>query len=573
MIPTIPYIQSCFDEYNTRFFADSLPPIHIKLSNARTFLGKVTFVKHRKWLFGDWIYSNFTLRINTRYDLPEELIQDTILHEMIHYYIAINHLRDTSTHGRLFRSEMKRINAEGNRHITISCRNLPIESSLRKTLLFLMLASGFMTLQAQTETQLTNLPTVYITTQNGQEPYDKEHELRCQICIVNGGSRLIDSANVRLRGNFSTSFPKKPYHVKFDSKHTVLGSPAKAKRWTLINNYGDKTLMRNLLAFDLSRRLEMPYTPFGTPVDLVINGDYKGCYQLCDQIQVNKGRVEVDEGGFLIEADAYAYDEDVWFTSNKGTPVSIHYPDDDEITEEQKIAINEIFNNIERRSHPNLDLETFLRHFLVGEISGNTDTYWSTYFYKNSTSDLVYTGPVWDFDLAYENDNRTFPICDKTDFIYRTYGSCAGDMRNFTDNAILRSPGKERLAAIYAQYRNSGALSSEALIGVVDSLENHLTASAERNFERWPILDRYVHQNPRVGGSYSQEVQWVREYIAKRIAWMDNKLNYTPSSHAITQPTAEQLSGTKILRDGQLLILRGNKIYTITGQELTDKID
>ena len=127
MVPTIPYIQSRFDEYNARFFAGALPPVPIKLSNARTFLGKITFTKRRKWLFGEWTYSNFVLRINTRFDLPEQLIEDTILHEMIHYYIAVNQLRDTSTHGRLFRQEMKRINAEGNRHITISYRlkNMP----------------------------------------------------------------------------------------------------------------------------------------------------------------------------------------------------------------------------------------------------------------------------------------------------------------------------------------------------------------------------------------------------------------------------------------------------------------
>ena len=127
MVPTIPYIQSRFDEFNARFFVGALPPVPIKLSNARTFLGKLTFTKRRKWLFGEWTYSNFVLRINTRFDLPEQLIEDTILHEMIHYYIAVNQLRDTSTHGHLFRQEMKRINAEGNRHITISyrLRNMP----------------------------------------------------------------------------------------------------------------------------------------------------------------------------------------------------------------------------------------------------------------------------------------------------------------------------------------------------------------------------------------------------------------------------------------------------------------
>ena len=122
MIPTVPYIQSCFGEFNARFFSGALPPVPIKLSHARTFLGKLTFTKHRSWLFGPTRYENFVLRINARIDLPEDLIEDTILHEMIHYYIAVNQLRDTSAHGRLFRREMKRINAEGNRHITISYR-------------------------------------------------------------------------------------------------------------------------------------------------------------------------------------------------------------------------------------------------------------------------------------------------------------------------------------------------------------------------------------------------------------------------------------------------------------------
>ena len=122
MVPTLPYVQSRFDEYNARFFGGSLPPIPIKLSHARTFLGKVTFVRHRTWLFGSVRNEKFVLRINTRFDLPEELIQDTILHEMIHYYIAVNQLHDTSTHGQLFRREMHRINSEGNRHIIISYR-------------------------------------------------------------------------------------------------------------------------------------------------------------------------------------------------------------------------------------------------------------------------------------------------------------------------------------------------------------------------------------------------------------------------------------------------------------------
>ena len=122
MKPTIEYIQAHFDEYNRQYFGGTLPPLPIKLSHAKGFLGKVTFVRRRKGLFGGYQNEDFVLRINVRIDLPEELVQDTILHEMIHYYIAVNQIRDTSTHGRIFRAEMARINKEGHRHITISHR-------------------------------------------------------------------------------------------------------------------------------------------------------------------------------------------------------------------------------------------------------------------------------------------------------------------------------------------------------------------------------------------------------------------------------------------------------------------
>ncbi|MBR1716787.1 MAG: SprT-like domain-containing protein [Paludibacteraceae bacterium] len=122
MIPTIPYIQSRFDEFNARYFNGSLPPVPIKLSHAKGFLGKLTFTRRKQGLFRGYRNEDFVLRINARIDLPEELVQDTILHEMIHYYIAVNNLKDSSTHGALFRREMARINAEGGRHITVSHR-------------------------------------------------------------------------------------------------------------------------------------------------------------------------------------------------------------------------------------------------------------------------------------------------------------------------------------------------------------------------------------------------------------------------------------------------------------------
>ena len=122
MIATIPYIERKFAEYNAQYFGNSLPEIPIRLSNAKGFLGKVCYRKTKQGLFGRTKNTDFVLRINTRIDLPEEVVEDTILHEMIHYYIGYHQLKDTSSHGQLFRQMMQQINRAGGRHITVTHR-------------------------------------------------------------------------------------------------------------------------------------------------------------------------------------------------------------------------------------------------------------------------------------------------------------------------------------------------------------------------------------------------------------------------------------------------------------------
>ena len=432
--------------------------------------------------------------------------------------------------------------------------------------------------------QLTNLPTVVIHTKDNVAPYDKEHEITCLVTIIsnNGTAVLTDTATIRERGNASRTFPKKPYRIKFANKHKVLGSKANAKKWTLINNYGDKTLMRNQLAFELSRRFGLPYTPFCAYVDVILNGDYKGCYQLCDQIEVRKNRVDITEmttsdisgealtGGYLIEADAYAGDEPEqgMFWSNKGTGVTIKSPDDDEITPEQKEYIRSHYNKMENNWRTYLDLNTFLRHFLVGEMSGNTDTYWSMYLYKHRSNDTLYVGPCWDFDLAFENDNRTYPISHLNDYIYRSGGSTTGYLRNLVDQIVVQdASAKQKLADIWAKARRAG-FTEESFIAYIDEQAALLEQSQRLNFIRWQnLLNSYVHQNPRTYGSYAGEVENVRNYINYRIPWMDNKLGFdrnTLNKDGLENEEAP-VECIKIVQDGQLFILRNGHKYTISG--------
>lgn len=119
MIPTKLIAEQKFAEFNALIFQGKLPQIPIYMSNAKGFLGKFVFSRKRSWLMGEKI-SDLHLRINTRYDMSERELEDTIIHEMIHYYIGINQLNDTSAHGQIFRRIMDDINVKYGRHLTIT---------------------------------------------------------------------------------------------------------------------------------------------------------------------------------------------------------------------------------------------------------------------------------------------------------------------------------------------------------------------------------------------------------------------------------------------------------------------
>ena len=122
MKATIPYIEKKFEEFNRQMFGGRLPKIPMELSDAKTFLGQCVYKKRRK-ASGKTELFDFRLRINSRADLPEREVEDTIIHEMIHYYIGYNRLEDASAHGPLFHSIMNEINRKFGRNLTVSHRS------------------------------------------------------------------------------------------------------------------------------------------------------------------------------------------------------------------------------------------------------------------------------------------------------------------------------------------------------------------------------------------------------------------------------------------------------------------
>ena len=117
----IAYVQEKFREFNRRMFDGKLPEPPMAVTNAKTYLGVCAFRKHRKWN-GKLEYSDFKIRISKRFDLPQEEIDDTIIHEMIHYWIGLYSPADMPGHSPLFRKMMKEINQRFDRNIRVSHR-------------------------------------------------------------------------------------------------------------------------------------------------------------------------------------------------------------------------------------------------------------------------------------------------------------------------------------------------------------------------------------------------------------------------------------------------------------------
>lgn len=124
MKPTTDYIARKFQEFNAQMFGGKLTMPPIQLSRARTFVGQCAAKKRRTLLHGTQLF-DFRLKFSICFDLPENEWEDTIIHEMIHYYIGINGIKDTSAHGQVFRQMMESINQRFGRKLTISHKSTP----------------------------------------------------------------------------------------------------------------------------------------------------------------------------------------------------------------------------------------------------------------------------------------------------------------------------------------------------------------------------------------------------------------------------------------------------------------
>ena len=391
--------------------------------------------------------------------------------------------------------------------------------------------------------QLTNIPTIFINTVNGVGVTSKDDYVDAYVTVrgaANPEDNITEVATeIKGRGNSTWGMAKKPYRLKFNKKIKFLGNDAKEKNWVLLANYADKTLIRNALAFETARNIfDFGFTPSVTFVDVVLNGKNLGNYTLTDQVEVKSKRVPVLEqettvsasdpeitGGYLIEVDGFADSEISWFQTNKGMKVTIKYPKDDEINSAQSNYISNYTQQMENAlfSSSYTDAETGWRKYvdeaslvdwyIACELFGNSDSWWSTYMYKER-DEIFKLGPLWDFDIAFNNDDR---LGDATTKYMRTY---AHDPKTWIARWWQDPTFVSAVKARWGELRARGLKSfmNNYIINTAELLDE----SQENNFEVWKILSSKVYRELAARGSYSAEINFLKQYVADRINFLDN---------------------------------------------------
>jgi hypothetical protein len=385
-----------------------------------------------------------------------------------------------------------------------------------------------------------NLPVLRMTTQDGAPILNKTDYVNGNISITPGTADPTDSPytgtmEVHLHGNSTIVMPKKPYKVKLASKAPLLGMPSN-KNWILLANYDDKALMRNYVALELSQRLGMPWTPSSVFVELFLNGQYEGNYELTQEVDIGKTQTNITEmddtdnsgkaltGGYLLEIDQHQ-DEDFVFTTAHDVEFGLQDPDpatpeqssyiQNYVQEAENALYSDTFTNSTTGWPAYFDKNTLINWYLTNEIMGNNDAVFfsSDYVYKDKNNPLLYMGPVWDFDISAGNVNYN-PIVNP-DLWW--VGNAPWYARLFQDPAFTK--------AVIARWKQVKATQLDTLPAFIDQTAAYLNQSQQNNFQRWPILGEAVWPNSEVAGSYQGEVDFLKSWLTQRIAWMDSQFS------------------------------------------------
>ena len=272
---------------------------------------------------------------------------------------------------------------------------------------------------------VTGIPRVDIVTDDGQPITSKQTYKRATLSVDPRGSGVpaySESARLRVRGSFTaTALEKLPYRVKLDGSEELVGLPT-SKDWVLLANFYDRSLLRTTLGMEAGRRMGLPWSPRFVDVEVYLNGQLKGLYQLGEGIEVDEDRVDIDladetaaapDGGYLLEADSHD-DEDPRFVTGRGLQVYVKDPGDAEDAFVHSVAAHVVrfedtlyspgFADPVTGYAPWIDIDSFVDWYLVMELVKNVDAGMrNSVHLQRDQGGRLSMGPPWDFDISGGN--------------------------------------------------------------------------------------------------------------------------------------------------------------------------
>lgn len=416
----------------------------------------------------------------------------------------------------------------------------------------------------------TDLPLIIIDTEGNTIVDDPKIQAKMKIVnnigTVNKFTDLPNDFNgnvgIELRGSSSIGYPQKPYLFETrDAAGQNLGFPLlglpKDKDWILLSNYNDKSLMRNILGFQIFEKLGN-YAPRAKLVDVILNSEYQGIYVLTEKIKQDSNRVNIAKlkkedisgeeltGGYIFKID-YWNNSNSWESpysplnhSNYKIHFVYHDPDWDELVAQQKNYISSYVTSLEKALYSAgfndenqgyqkfIDVESFIDYFLVSELSRNNDGFKKSQYFNKDKNGKIVAGPVWDFDWAWKNIDECFifKATDGSGWSYKV-NDCNPDVKSpaWMERLFQDENFKNKVNCSYFDAR-ANKMSNEAVFSMIDSVYNVVKNAQVKHFQKWQILGKNVGA-PEVDSqpvTYLGEVQKLKNWISKRLTWLDKNM-------------------------------------------------
>lgn len=362
------------------------------------------------------------------------------------------------------------------------------------------------------------IPQITITTDDPvSEIPSKDDYLKATLTIDGKGvyKDYSGKTEIKGRGNSTWGYPKKPYRLKLDKKSEICGLGV-AKNYVLLANHIDPTLMLNSVAFKIGHLLDFPFTNHAIPVDVTLNGNYKGSYLLTEQVEIYESRVNIDPKKSIIwEMDAY-FDEDLKFKSTPfDLPVMVKDLDDETLFESWKNDLNAFLTQFNKPLEGNnyvdlIDIESVANYLIVFNLTNNMEINHpkSIYMHKEGTGKYV-MGPLWDFDWAYgyEGTGRHF-----ANYQMPLFNSSMGG--GVGTRFFERFLSDNRVKAIYKKnWTNFRSGKFQELLRYIDDYAKLLKPSVTRENSMWGKA-----------GSFDTKVGNLKTWLEGRAGYIDQEV-------------------------------------------------